>query len=365
MNKKMLGLAVAAVLLMVSCGDSDGTLSEPSGLGTTTSAVSPSTSRSVAPTMTTMLATTLTTIATTTTEPEIVEPARYTPADFDPPLGELKADLLVFDDYGAYWFVDGEFTKIIDGPFQEVIDDGSGGILFQREEWDSRVIWWLPRGAEEPQELLVVEAPSSLILEGFMGEGENRQVVYQRLDPGSPQDAIDTLRIYRPVDGSVQIVAETGWWEAGTIISSIVDGIAVGTSSASASGGYYWFDIARGVPVNSAESFEDGPWGEVVAIHDGRLLSVGTLSNPGGLVTEIGLFQVDKNSNASEPIATFPWDNGYWYPSGLLVIENFAIISRGGFENRMSTVMGPIVVDLATGESFTLPFAANVRPLAS
>jgi hypothetical protein len=362
---------IAAVMLASACGDSGTTLGSPDDTATSSTATSPSVTTSSAVTTTTPQATTTapvttSTLAATTTAPEVLGPDAYRPAEFDPPLGEQSADLLVFDAQAVYWLVDGKFTKITEGPFAEVVDDGAGGILFQREVRDSRVIWWLPSDATDPQELLVVEEPTSLVLEGLIGEGEDREVVYQRRVWAGPIDSIDTLNTYRLADAVTRELDATGGWENLTQIDSVVDGVAVGVWTGEASAAYYRFELASGNRVEPFGESDERPWGDRVSIHKDQLLSVGELATQGGEYLGLGLSRIDSNSKKSEPIASYLADEIDWYPSALLVVDNYALISRGpDSDGRAASPLGPIVVDLQTGASFTLPFAANVRPMTS
>jgi hypothetical protein len=291
-------------------------------------------------------------------------PAPYAPTELDPPLGDPPLPMLAFDAGGAYRLDQNGFTRLVEGPVVELADDGAGGILFQREPRD-RVIWWLPAGALAPQDLLVTEEASFLVLEGVSDSSPARQVVYQRVLDGNPDTAVTTLRTFGFDSRAVTEVAVTGGWEHSTQITSVTGGRAAGVWVADGSSGYFLYDLDAGravldpsVPVGRETQ------GEQVAIDGTGLIGVGPLRSSQGVVDQIGLYRLDESAAVGETIAAFAWDNGYWYPTGLFVDGQRAVISRGASPGgEVGSPLGPIVVDLASGQAVTLPFAANARRL--
>jgi len=308
-----------------------------------------------------------TTSAPTAIEPGLAGPAEYVPAAFDPPVGEAPGEMLFFDDRVAYWYRDGEFTEVGEGPFYEVVDDGAGGILFQRDHWESQTIWWLPTGATQPRDLLVTSNSAYLLLEGLIGAGAEREIVYQKRVNGDVEVATATLRTYRMSDAAVSELDVTGGWEWGTDISSVADGGVVGNWGAEGSAGFYWFDLALRESLVAAEILDDDAWGkgppaQAMTIDAGQILSIGYMYEE-----QMRLFRSDQNSAIAEVIATFPLAEGNWDATSLMVIANQAVISRVSItddSDQQAITLGPIVVDLATGEATTLPYAVNARALS-
>ncbi|MFV1991408.1 MAG: hypothetical protein ACC652_11785 [Acidimicrobiales bacterium] len=361
--RMLLALLASASLLAASCSGGEEQVTSDS-----TSTVPEQTeATAVAEVTETTANITTTTFAPTATEPVSVGPVEYLPAAFDPPVGEAPGEMLFFDDRAAYWYRDGEFTEVGEGPFYEVVDDGAGGILFQRDQWESQTIWWLPTGATLPRDLLVTSNSAYLLLEGLIGAGAEREIVYQKRVNGDVETATATLRTYRISDAAVSELDVTGGWEWGTDISSIADGVAVGDWGAEGSAGFYWFDLALRESLIAAEFSENDAWAkgppaQAMTIDAGQILSIGYMYEE-----QMRLVRSDQNSSISEVIATFPLAEGNWYATGLMVIANQAVISRVSItddSDQHGITLGPVVVDLATGEATTLPYAVNARPLA-
>lgn len=292
----------------------------------------------------------------------------YEPASFDPPGDVTPIPLLLFNNDGAYTIDQGGVgaTQVIDGQVTELSHDGAGGFLFQTEPED-QVVWWLAAGAVEPADLLVTEDPVHLVLEGISGHGDDRRVIYQRrARTGVPDTAEDTLRAYRIYDGAIFDLGVVGGWEAGTVISSVANGIAAGVWSGEGYSRYFVLDVDN--LDTPGEGLEDH-WQDFVGFeatwHGTGLLALGLVYNEaGGYYDQMGLARVDLDNNVLEMVALFPWDNGYWYPEALFVDRGFAVISRNGDPDLLGNPdpLGPIMVDLVTGESITLRHAAYPRP---
>jgi hypothetical protein len=357
------GSVALAVLVLVGCSDRQATEASRSTLrseAVTTAAPAPETPETVVPPATQLV-------------PEIPGtgtsgPAVYAPAQHDPLIGEAPRPMLTFDAGGAYRLDENGFARIADGPIAELADDGAGGILFQREQRD-RVIWWLPAGATAAQELLVTEEASYLVLEGVVGSGTTRSVVYQRAIEGGPDTSETTLRMFDLASRDVSEVTVTGGFEQGTRITSIVGGFAAGTWSAEATSGYFLYDLTLGQPLLGPDT--GAASGQIdlrdhVTVHDDGLLAIGLASSQaGGEADQVVLFRMDRSATSREPIAALPWQSGYWYPSGLYVDDQIAVISRSAaVADDTGSPQGPIVVDLASGQPATLPFAANARPVS-
>ena len=294
--------------------------------------------------------------------------APYELTAFDPPTGPIGRSFLAFNADGAYQFENGQATQLINGPISELSTDGAGGILFQRPDSDE-VIWWLAADESEPVDLLVTVDPVHLLLEGVTGSGDNRKIVYQRMArTNDPETSLNELKTYRFDDGEVTTLDVVGGWEAGTKITSVAGELATGVWGGEGFNAYYAFDLTAGSRLGS---FPEDQWFDNVsedAVLDGdSLLAVGLLyDEEQEIYNDMGVYRVDLTGQVVETIATFPWDNGSWYPNGLLVDGGVAVISRNAsqeFDNDQ-TPLGPLVVDLATGEATTFPFAVVVRPVS-
>lgn len=297
-------------------------------------------------------------------------PDGYNPAEYDPVVGEPPVPMLVFDDEGAYRLDAGGFTRLVDGPVAELADDGDGGVLFQRDRQEA-IIWWLAEGSPGARDVLVTVDASHLVLEGVTGTGPDREVVYQRVTVGDPDSTVTTLRAYRFDQGTVREVAVTGGWEAVTFISPVTGGEAAGRWVAEAYGGLFLYDLEADRPVLGPSVGDGGelePDRSMVAANGDELIDVGTMRGDDGLVSQMGLVRLDRSGAELGTIATYPWDNGYWYASSIFVHDGHAVVSRTSAPDDIlepSEPLGPIVVDLATGDSVTLPFAGHARPLAA
>ncbi len=383
-----LATVVVASMLAAACsggdGGGEGTLEEPpttvtiaSGDGESSSDSTSTTSGETdggesAETTTPSTGTeeTVETSETTTPTPPPPEPVDlpvYTLQAFDPPEATID-DLLLFDNDTAYRFENGQALALADGPFVEVVTDGSGGVVFQRESLERRV-WWQPAGSTGAQELLVVDGENnSLELTGFWRNEDGPEILYQRnLRGGGPENTETTLRSYRFADGSVNELAGTGGWEYGTSFTSVTATEAVGFWGAEGYVGIERLELQTGnrlVP-ELDEPFFDLNIANVVTVVDGRLL--GVVSNGDEGTQEVAW--LDEVGLVDEVVAAVPWDNGWWYPSHIFVQDGVAVISRTGEQNWDATiaegnVLGPLLVDLALGETRTFPYAVAARPLS-
>lgn len=294
--------------------------------------------------------------------PSLVTPPPYAPDQTEPLAFDFDGPALAFGPSGAYRF-DGGFRQLLDGPVAELVGDGDGGVLFQRELED-RMIWWLPAEASEPQQLLVTDGPARLILEGVVGSGPDRQVLYQWVQPGGPPDNQSWLRTYRFADAGIRDVIQTGGWEWGTDLV-VVDGQAVGTWGDSGSSGYFLFDLSAGRsvigPLDHRIVGMTAPR-EQLTIVEGRLLRVGPTdaSAEDGSATELAVSYVTEEGAEIEQIALLPWA-GEWAPTSVYATEDRAVVSRRALDG--DDVLGPLVIDLATGDITTLGWSVTLRPL--
>ncbi|MCP5033361.1 MAG: hypothetical protein GY939_16300 [Actinomycetia bacterium] len=287
----------------------------------------------------------------------------------DPPAGPVIGSLLAFNLEGAYRIEGETATKLIDGSISELSDDGAGGILFQRPG-DEQVIWWLAEGETAPVDLLVTVDPIYLVLEGVSGRGAEHQIVYQRVArTGSPDTSHADLKAYRFSDAAVITLDVVGGWEAGTTITTVTDGLTTGIWGGEGYNAYYAFDLTSGSSIGNfpAEQWDD--YLSLDAASDGTdLVAVGLVyDDAAGFFDEMGVYRVDLEGQLQANITAFPWDNGSWYPNGMFIDGGLAVISRNAspdFDPDQAP-LGPLVVDLASGDSYTLPLAVSVRPVSS
>ncbi len=306
---------------------------------------------------------------TTTAQPADAVVTPYEPEAFDPPAGPVVGSLLAFNLQGAYR-LDGETaTELIDGPISELSDDGAGGILFQRPD-DEKVIWWLAEGETAPVDLLVTVDPIYLVLEGVAGRGADRQIIYQRVArTDSPETSLSELKAYRFTDAAVTTLDTVGGWEAGTTISNVSGDVASGIWGGEGYNAYYLFDLTSGSRFGDfPESQWDDHLSQEAVIYAEGLVAVGLLySEATGGFDEMGVYLVDSDGQVQELLTSFAWDHGHWFPNGLFIDDGRVVISRTTSPeiDPAEAPVGPLVVDLVSGDSYTLPFAVIARPVSS
>ena len=177
---------MAMVLVFSACSGDEEIVQASS----TTSTIAPVTSPSSSSAPPAPIATTST---TSTTPPAL-------------PIAGIGETVLVVGDDGVYQVdAEGEVTLLVEGPVAYAVDDTQGGLLFQVDRgrnWDdnrrwSTIIWWIPRGASTPQELLVPTSGTShqLSLHDTYATEDGYVVLYVRHEGVTPDvDMIDRLR---------------------------------------------------------------------------------------------------------------------------------------------------------------------------
>lgn len=206
-GKRLSILLVAVVVLCTACDGGD-------TAGTDTSLPAEPSTASTSSQSATSVETTVS--SSTTTTPEVL------------PAAESDGLVLVMSDDGVYQVeLDGAASLLIDGAVAYAIDDTQGGLLFQLERgrvWEesapngrSTVIWWVPRGAGTPQELLVPTPGSGhrLTLHDAYATEDGFAVLYTRHEGSIPFDMIDTLRRFEVPGRVVADLFSQGAWEAG------------------------------------------------------------------------------------------------------------------------------------------------------
>ncbi len=136
--------------------------------------------------------------------------------------------MLVVSNHGVHQIdSNGTAALLVDGAVAHAVDDTQGGLVFQLE-WDrvggvepddrSTVIWWVPRGASAPQELLVPTPGSGhrLTLHDAYATGDGFAVLYTRHEGSIPDvDMIDSLRRVEVPGGIVAVLRSQGAFEQG------------------------------------------------------------------------------------------------------------------------------------------------------
>ncbi|MEA2003093.1 MAG: fimbrillin family protein [Actinomycetota bacterium] len=138
---------------------------------------------------------------------------------------EIGETVLVTSDDGVYQIgAEGDVTPLVAGPVAYAVDDTQGGLLFQvgrGRSWDdvdqwSTVVWWIPRGASRPQELLVPTPGTdhSLSLHDAYATDEGFAVLYTRHEGVTPE-LVDRLRRFDVPARQVTELYSQGAFEAG------------------------------------------------------------------------------------------------------------------------------------------------------
>lgn len=260
-------------------------------------------------------------------------------------------------------------TRITDGPYFEVVDVPLAGIAYQRT-WDADTIWIID-SADGPRELLVAAPGQTLTLEGAgVNDLDEPVVFYQRRIGGSPEDSISTLRRYNLETEAVDELIVTGGWESGTGFSTLQQGIAVGNNGAE---GWEWttlIDLESGEETYNTDvagiscGDDDGdrlcPAFEVSTLVNGVVYGFDQIWNESTqAVDQYGLIRFDPATGAIEIIQGFPWDNGTWYPEDIFVLGDQLVVSVTDIDREP---LPGLVYDLSTGDFWSLPEAAFVRP---
>ncbi len=297
----------------------------------------------------------------------------------DPEVGPLPGPLLAFGPAGIRRIaVDGAVQVVAPDDAVEVADDGAGGVVFQRAGEDS-IIRWLAAGRTEAADLLVTDiGPEKAIrLEGVVGQGADRRVVYQRYDnTGQPETTLSTLRAYRFRDQSVDELLVTGGWESGSSFSGLTDTRAVQEWGGEGFIAYAVIDLTSGDALYDTladsglecfDGFGECPDFTVTTPDGDDILGVGPVWNESaGVIDRFALSRFDTDTLSIDPIAAIPWDNDTWYPEHLFVRDGVAVISRATgpvfWPGSDTDPLPALAVDLATGRTWVVPVEGHLRP---
>lgn len=248
-TSRVLAFSFAMALVATACG---GSASETSSTG------SPATEPTSGADQTT------TTIAarTTTSPPTTSAPTTL-------PSTVVEDALLVANQDGAF-LVDDEFLfQLVTGPVELAVDDGQGGLVFQRSsdafasfppDPTATIIDYLPPDSFEPRQLLVPTGEQYLEL----WDADDGVVWYSRREGDSPENSRETLRSYNQASAAVEEFAVTGGWESGSLSVSVAgSSVVVYWSSEAATGFVFYADSGaivelEGDPYESTAFCGDG-----------------------------------------------------------------------------------------------------------
>jgi hypothetical protein len=143
------------------------------------------------------------------TDPPPVASTTTTTTSTDAPVAsesDIGETVLVAAEDGVYQIDrNGDVELLVAGPVAYAVDDTQGGLLFQVDRgrtWEdedswSTIVWWIPRGASAPQELLVPtpETGHQLSLHDTYATDDGFAVLYTRHEGVTPNvDINDRLR---------------------------------------------------------------------------------------------------------------------------------------------------------------------------
>jgi len=300
----------------------------------------------------------------TTTDPQVAAPP---PLADDLEVRGSPVKLLFFNSEGAFELdTYGDVVQIVEGPISEIADDGLGGVVFQRPG-DEQRIWWLPVGAGEPSVVVEVEVDRFVKLEGVNVGAISSELIYQRLPRVATlgllaEGTLQALDLATGLDTELDV---TDGHEHTTSIIQVRNGLASGAWSTETNG-VYLYDLVNRVVVYNPSLHASPELGDadgvVVARDASSLLSVQSLPDESGFADRIGLISREIGSDGVEIVAEYEWGNADWYPTGLEIGDGLALVSRStAFDVGTSEPARPLLVDLATGDSWLLPVEANVR----
>lgn len=240
---------------------------------------------------------------------------------------------------------------------------------------NERVIWELTEAG--PIELLMVPESEALTLEGAGLDPDGEPVIfYQHHVYGDPETTRSMLRRFRPSDGELTDIATTGGWESGVTFSHLNplgEGRGDVTVALWGAEGWVWFetiDIVSGQILFNSESAFTGECFAGATDCPDYLHAVVLESDVIGLravpaegndpVTEFGLWRFDTATGSEELLVSWPWDNGRWYAEDMFVGQGSTLVLS--LEDGDGNPLPALHHDIATGQSWTEPEAAFLRP---
>ncbi len=250
------------------------------------------------------------------------------------------------------------------------LEAGYGSVYLQREG-DEQTIW-RDDGDGDLTPVVTVPEPQRITLEGAHPRDlDDVDLFYQIHFPGSPSDDVDKLFRHNPESGAVTEIVETGGWESGTEFFDLEGAypLALAIRYAEAS---TWFEVldldtgaSHSIGSDDGDVCTDGEAGcvvyEVAILSDGDIVGMrGDAGADSSVVGSMVLARFDPATGEEQVIARFEWDNGLWYPHGIMIGGAGVIVSVGDFE--ANTAYPAVTIDLTTGHAETLKIAGFARP---
>ncbi len=254
------------------------------------------------------------------------------------------------------------FAKVVDGPISIARDAFLTGVVYQRPGDNRRIFG---SGGDE----LVVAAENETI--EFVGiryeptDGNLSHVLYTSRITSTPEATTETLRSYNRKTGEVTEIYETGGWESGTDFGYAHGEWAVGRWSGE---GFVRFDVVSVITGEIKKSFpaegdcfegesQDGclPF-TVAALAGEKIYGFGPSRNDAGVVDSMTLYELDTRITQLIPLASFPWEDGLYYPVDIWVSGALALVSLSTAQSTDEGQPLPaLIYNLETDEASTMP----------
>jgi hypothetical protein len=255
MRRTYVALLASFALLVAGCGGGD--------TATTTSTADDVTTTTVATTTTPPVDDTTSSTTSSTTTTSTTEAPAPVPPDGSMLITNEDGIFVATLDGASSQLLDADST-VVGGMVHFAIDDTRGGIVIQPHEspWtsvgDDSIIYWVPQGSSNVQELLVPAADQGLRLEDVATRDGVTSVYYTRRFGDTPDTAEQTLRRFDLDDRTVSEIALVGGWESGSSPISVGGDTIVRNGSGEA---YFWItftDLDNNEFASPANPIPDG-----------------------------------------------------------------------------------------------------------
>jgi hypothetical protein len=255
MRRTYVALLASFALLVAGCGGGD--------TATTTSTAADVTTTTVATTTTPPVDDTTSSTTSSTTTTSTTEAPAPVPPDGSMLITNEDGIFVATLDGASSQLLDADST-VVGGMVHFAIDDTRGGIVIQPHEspWtsvgDDSIIYWVPQGSSNVQELLVPAADQGLRLEDVATRDGVTSVYYTRRFGDTPDTAEQTLRRFDLDDRTVSEIALVGGWESGSSPISVGGDTIVRNGSGEA---YFWItftDLDNNEFASPANPIPDG-----------------------------------------------------------------------------------------------------------
>lgn len=241
----------------------------------------------------------------------------------------------------------GEYGRVVEGPVNDAVD--AGETVYQRPGIDNKIFV----ADDGDKELLVGQGNQILILEGVRFDGSSPHVMYQRFEPGGPDNTRATLREYNIETGEDREIAVTGGWESSTSFNHISGQRAAGTWSAEAHTGILEIDLLTGeIDYGVGDCLdEDNPptcaYYDALTLVGDQVYGFGPVSNENGIVDRFGIYRYDLQTGIEQLVDSWQWDNGAYYAQDMFAFgDSMLVISLGDS-------LPALVHDIRSGTTWT------------